>query len=196
MEKYVKEDLERYIFKDNMSYDAIGAIYGVSGSAIRKNAKKLGIELPQRRKINPTETFNTGEVKTHKCLNCDSLIPLANKYCCHQCQLDYQASVYINAWKSGNVDGIVGIKWKQLSGYIRNYLFDKYNYKCIKCGWGETNPHTHSIPLEIHHIDGNSQNNNEDNLELLCPNCHSLTKDYRGANKGKGTRNITWISNN
>lgn len=48
------------------------------------------------------------------------------------------------------------------------------------------------IPLEIDHIDGNSENNSEENLRLICPNCHSLTATYKGANRGKG-RNITWI---
>lgn len=38
----------------------------------------------------------------------------------------------------------------------------------------------------------NSENNSEDNLRLICPNCHSLTSTYRGANRGQG-RNITWI---
>jgi 5-methylcytosine-specific restriction endonuclease McrA len=27
---------------------------------------------------------------------------------------------------------------------------------------------------------------NPENLELLCPNCHSLTKNYKGSNKGQG----------
>lgn len=39
------------------------------------------------------------------------------------------------------------------------------------------------IPLELHHIDGNPKNNQLDNLSLLCPNCHSLTDNYRGKNK-------------
>lgn len=39
------------------------------------------------------------------------------------------------------------------------------------------------IPLELDHIDGNNQNNNLDNLRLLCPNCHALTDTYRGRNK-------------
>jgi hypothetical protein len=30
-----------------------------------------------------------------------------------------------------------------------------------------------------------------ENLRLICPNCHSLTPNYRGANRGHG-RNITW----
>lgn len=39
------------------------------------------------------------------------------------------------------------------------------------------------IPLELEHIDGNSSNNKLENLELLCPNCHSFTDTYRGKNK-------------
>jgi hypothetical protein len=39
------------------------------------------------------------------------------------------------------------------------------------------------IPLEIHHIDGNNTNNCIENLQILCPNCHALTDNYRGKNK-------------
>jgi hypothetical protein len=39
------------------------------------------------------------------------------------------------------------------------------------------------IPLELHHIDGNHENNELTNLRLLCPNCHALTPTYRGKNK-------------
>jgi len=35
------------------------------------------------------------------------------------------------------------------------------------------------ISLELHHKDGNSVNNNLSNLELLCPNCHSMTTSWR-----------------
>ena len=43
------------------------------------------------------------------------------------------------------------------------------------------NPTTGKIPLELHHKDGDYSNNDEDNLELLCPNCHSLTATYKNA---------------
>ena len=50
--------------------------------------------------------------------------------------------------------------------------------RCEKCGldsWlGE------QIPLEIHHINGINTDNRLDNLQLLCPNCHALTNNYRG----------------
>jgi 5-methylcytosine-specific restriction endonuclease McrA len=40
--------------------------------------------------------------------------------------------------------------------------------------------------MDLEHIDGNSLNNNLENLSLICPNCHSQTATYKGANKGNG----------
>ena len=47
------------------------------------------------------------------------------------------------------------------------------------------------IPLEVHHKDGDSLNNEMDNLELLCPNCHALTDNYRGKNINNGLKKIS-----
>lgn len=55
-----KEELEKLIFGEKLSYEEIGRRYEVSGSAIKKKAKKLGIELPKKRDINSNETFNKG----------------------------------------------------------------------------------------------------------------------------------------
>nr|DAG94949.1 MAG TPA: NinG recombination protein [Crassvirales sp.] len=55
-----KEELEKLIFGEKLSYEEIGRRYEVSGSAIKKKAKKLGIELPKKRDINFNETFNKG----------------------------------------------------------------------------------------------------------------------------------------
>ena len=60
---------------------------------------------------------------------------------------------------------------------------EKNNCKCEKCGWGETNEFTGNIPLQVHHIDGDCKNNREENLQLLCPNCHSLTENFGSRNK-------------
>lgn len=88
----------------------------------------------------------------------------------------------IEQWKSGEVIH----EEKQISNYIRNYLFKKYDNKCCKCGWCCKNESTGLIPLEVHHIDGNYKNNKEDNLELLCPNCHSITPTFKSLNRGNG----------
>ena len=120
------------------------------------------------------------------CLDCNSLIKSKNKYCSNKCQQEYQYTKYINEWKNGLKSGMRGDY--QISMYIKTYLFKKFNYKCSKCGWSKTNPFTGNIPLEIDHIDGNYKNNNEDNLILLCPNCHSLTETYKGANLNSGRK--------
>lgn len=69
------------------------------------------------------------------------------------------------------------------------YEYKKYNSKYARCGWSKVNKYTGNIPLEIEHIDGNYMNNKEENLILLCPNCHSLTSTYKGANMNNGRKN-------
>lgn len=56
-------------------------------------------------------------------------------------------------------------------------------YKCERCGLSSWlgSP----IPLEVHHKDGNRNNNTLENFELLCPNCHAFTDSYRGKNCAK-----------
>lgn len=41
------------------------------------------------------------------------------------------------------------------------------------------------LPLELHHKDCNHFNNNFENLQILCPNCHSIQEGNAGANIGK-----------
>ena len=119
------------------------------------------------------------------CLNCSKkLSNNRKKYCNNSCQKDYQYKQYIIRWKKSLENGMRGSY--QLSQHIKRYLFEKYDNKCSKCGWGMVNSYTNTIPLEIEHIDGNYQNNSEENLIVLCPNCHSLTSTYKGANRGNG----------
>lgn len=50
-------------------------------------------------------------------------------------------------------------------------------YRCESCGITEYNHK--AISLELNHINGKSSDHSLDNLELLCPNCHSQTDTYR-----------------
>lgn len=51
-------------------------------------------------------------------------------------------------------------------------------HKCERCG--RTEWEGESIPLQLHHINGNRIDNRLENLQLLCPNCHTLTDNYCG----------------
>lgn len=65
--EYDKKELEILILEQNKPYSFIGRIYGVSDTAIKKAAKKLGILLPKRRIINDSENFShKGYKKTSK----------------------------------------------------------------------------------------------------------------------------------
>lgn len=118
------------------------------------------------------------------CLFCGKEVSGNKKFCNHLHQNQYEYESYIKRWKSGNENGMKGKT--QVSAYIIRYLREKYNNSCSVCGWNMINPYTGNVPLECHHKDGNHKNNREENLSLLCPNCHSLTSTYKGANIGYG----------
>lgn len=51
--------------------------------------------------------------------------------------------------------------------------------KCNKCGWNKKFKTSKFSSCELHHKDGNSKNHRKENLEILCPNCHSQTDNFR-----------------
>ena len=54
---------------------------------------------------------------------------------------------------------------------------------CEDCGLTEWK--SQPIPLELHHRNGINNDHRLENLQLLCPNCHALTENYRGKNMAK-----------
>ena len=72
------------------------------------------------------------------------LVGYQEKYCSKECQFTYQYNESIRKWKNGEWDGTVAFK---PSNIIRRYMLEKY--KCSKCGWGEVNPYTNLVPLQI-----------------------------------------------
>ena len=122
------------------------------------------------------------------CENCKKeydCVHTKQKYFSNACQKDFEYNQKIAEWKNSSIIDCA----LSISKYIKRYLFAKYDSKCSRCGWGEINPFTLRVPLDVEHIDGNYMNNSESNLTLLCPNCHSLTKTYKGANRGHGRHN-------
>lgn len=181
-----KTELEELIHVKNMSYKDIGKMYGLSDVTVRKHAYKQGIILPKRKNYD-----------NKYCLNCGKQLNgpkkwANNKYCCQQCQKDHEYNQRIDSWKRGEDIGYNG-KGKQLKLYIRRYILNKFNNCCEVCGFSDINPFSGLSILQVHHIDGDCTNNKEENLQLLCPNCHAKTENYcRLNNESKRKKKVIY----
>lgn len=65
-------------------------------------------------------------------------------------------------------------------GSKRKQILKEQNDKCNRCGLSHWL--SEKLILELEHRDGDNQNHTRENLECLCPNCHSLTPTWRGRN--------------
>lgn len=185
MNKYKKEELEEFLLIKKISYEATGRLYGVTGNAIKKAAKRLNINLPAKRVINPSEIEYKNNIKIdRKCKYCGKSIDYTHKeFCSYNCLKLNRRDIYVKRLTEGKEQGFYNSKGKDINNYLRDYLFVEAKYMCKNCGWGEVNPFTGKIPLQIHHIDGDCTNNSKDNLIVLCPNCHTLTENYGSRNR-------------
>ena len=115
----------------------------------------------------------------NKCINCGKDLKDKNNFFCNNtCCGEFKLKQKFKEIESGNI---------KLSPRIyKLYLIEKHGEKCMECGWAEKNKVSNTIPIELEHVDGNSENNSLSNLKLLCPNCHSLTPTYRFLNVGNG----------
>ena len=122
---------------------------------------------------------NPKRKKIKYCVYCNKeLENKQKKFCNNKCQGAYKRNEIFNKIENGDVT----LPEKN----YKNYLIYKYGEKCMECGWNKINYYSGKIPVELEHIDVDSDNNKLNNLKLLCPNCHSLTPTWKGANEGKG----------
>lgn len=74
---------------------------------------------------------------------------------------------------------------KRSRGHLKSRLFAaglKEN-RCDDCGI--TDWRGKPLALELHHVNGDGLDNRLENLQLLCPNCHSQTDTWGGRNSGR-----------
>ena len=97
----------------------------------------------------------------------------------------------------GNTDYAAYNKLENILKENTNYKSDTLKYrlvkeglkqwKCEKCG-NEGVWEGKELVLELHHINGNHYDNRLENLQILCPNCHSQTDNFRNKNSTKAVK--------
>jgi hypothetical protein len=122
----------------------------------------------------------------NRCIACESVLTRRHqhKFCSNRCQANHRYYKFLEEWLIGRKE----VFTVNISRHIRRHLLEQNGEKCMQCGWDSIHPVTQKVPLEIDHLDGNSDNNSLSNLRLLCPNCHSLTPSFRALNRGKGRK--------
>lgn len=200
-EKEIKQTIS--LLKEGKNFDEISEITGRPRNAIRVKMGKLGEGVNK---------YKTVEIK--KCLNCNNNVSAHGlKFCSSSCSATYNN---LNRFKKPLNNCLIcnsdtknqkycsrkcfnehrkRIKYLEIENgtcqteetrIYKKYLIDKHGEKCMDCGWCEINPHSNKIPLELHHVDANPDNNLVPNLELLCPNCHSLKNNWKGIKNSGG----------
>ena len=100
------------------------------------------------------------------------------KFCCRKCYLEYHSKERYNAYLQ---DNSIAYGLQNMQRY-KKYFLQEQDHKCAICGMNDT---WNNKPLVfiLDHIDGNADNNNRENLRLICPNCDSQLDTYKSKNK-------------
>lgn len=144
----------------------------VCGKKLSKN-NRTGFCLECRNKNNKNN-------KKNSCKICGKVISKNKTGMCSSCLVSSKKEEHISNLKSGNI-----IFTGSSILTIKKYMLEKQNNKCLICG-NENVWCGKELIFVLDHIDGNSTNNHEDNLRLICPNCDSQTSTFKSKNKGKG----------
>jgi hypothetical protein len=176
---YCGKDLNRRILEVNQN-KSNKAFCNKSCAAKYSNANRLPYESKKRKMSIPKDRG--------KCNTCDKPLVIGQaKFCSRSCRIVKLKKDILDSIENGLSSGVRSSNGI-ISVTLRSFLFEKNNNSCELCGWNIVNINTGLVPLEVHHIDGNHTNNLMSNLQLLCPNCHALTSNFRSRNKGNNAR--------
>lgn len=188
-----KEILDDLINHKKISYEEIGRMFECTGNNIKRVAKKYDIQLPQKRIINPCETFNYIG-KSKYCIYCGNDITnrSAEKYCTMNCQVSYLQKIRYEKYLNGDLDmqrGNYNCSW------LKQIIMREQNNRCLICNC-EAYHNNKPLIFILDHIDGDAANNIRSNLRLVCPNCDTQLDTYKSKNKNGARSYYRYNKNN
>lgn len=80
---------------------------------------------------------------------------------------------------------------KKIIGQVlkRKMLKEGWVYACNVCGIKDWMNKT--LTLQVDHINGNNKDNRKENLQLICPNCHSQTNTFCRGTRAPGSIRVS-----
>jgi len=122
------------------------------------------------------------------------------KYCSNKCQGQYVSlklfEEKLSRFEAGGctpetLEMFLGKDNSTQDKFLKKYLIRRYPHgktgqACWHCTEERVNKWTGNIPTVINHVDGNPNNQNITNLEIICCTCDALSQYY--GRRGKGGR--------
>lgn len=146
---------------------------------IRKTLQNKVKEQTKHYKKNKTEKIQ------NFCLNCGNEIKNNKKYCSSKCSCDKKHKDCYNHFLLNPTEFNRG---NYTPKSFKVFFMEEQNNKCDICGldniWCDK-----KLVFVLDHIDGDSSNNNRNNLRMICPNCDSQTDTFKSKNKISTRRN-------
>lgn len=162
----------------------------------QKSKEHLAVQIIKS-KTEALEKFNSLQLSCKECKKPISYKQRRNNFCNHTCAAIFtnkkrgrkyfcaKCSISLNKnhkycdFCKSSFEFIKTDKVRKL------FLIKERGRKCEVCNNDEWMGKP--IPIELDHINGNSDDNLKSNLRLICPNCHAQTPTYKIKNIGKGS---------
>lgn len=200
MVNYTKEELEKLIFEQKVSYRELGRVNDVSDTYIKKYARKLGIQLPVRSNVPERFVpFNKGKKKKVAengswvfsdewdkfCKFCNKAVK-RGVFCSFKCMGENKKGETYKKYKA-SVENNEDIAPYSSIYRFKRYIIEEQNNLCAICKipdtWNDKN-----LVLILDHINGDASNNKRDNLRCICPNCDSQLDTFKSKNKNSARK--------